>query len=113
LSSADTITRVLPPSTSVATVNFPVSPVGRIDQRTIWLKNRSYSSQPVHCEAHRWPASVVNATVLPRPYVQVANIVEFSGSVGKGERRTTSTSEFSFTVVNTNPLTGGKACPKP
>src|SRR2546423_15003936 len=98
------ITRVLFPSTSVATVNLPVSPVGLIDQRTIWLKNRSYCSQPVHGTVQRWPASVVNATALPSPYVHDARIAEFSGSVGTGEERITSTSEFSLTVVSTKPL---------
>ena len=78
-------------------MNLPVSPVGRIDQRTIWLKNWSYSSQPVHVVVQRWPASVVKATALPRPYVHVARIVAFCVRVGSGDVRTTSTSEFSFT----------------
>ena len=67
LSSAVTITLIFPSCTSVATVNLPLSPTGRIDQRTIWLKSLSKPSQPVHCVAQRLPPSLVKATVLPRP----------------------------------------------
>src|SRR5262245_25511051 len=103
------MTRVFVPCTSVATVNLPVSPVGRIVHRTIWLKNRSYSLQLVQSVVHRCPASVVNTTALPNPYVHAARIVEFCASVGRGDRRITSTSEFSLTLVSTKPLTGGNA----
>jgi hypothetical protein len=111
--SADTTTCVLLPRTSVATANLPVSPVGRIDQRTIWLKNWSYRSQPVHAVAHCLPVSVVNATVLPSPYVHAARIVAFCCSVGTGEVRITSTSEFSLTVVSMKPEIGGNASSSP
>ena len=37
LSRALIVTRTWPSWTAVATVNFPWSPEGRIDQRTIWL----------------------------------------------------------------------------
>ena len=56
---------------------------------------------------------MVNATALPRPYVHAARIVEFCDSVGSGDARITSTSEFSFTLVSTKPLIGGNVSSEP
>ncbi len=67
LSSALTTTWTCPSATSVATVNLPEPPAGRIDQRTIWPKSLSYIGLAVQSVVQRAPASLVKATALPSP----------------------------------------------
>src|SRR5262245_11956504 len=107
------MTRVLFPCTSVATANLPVSPLGRIDKRTISLKNRSYWCELVEGAVQRCRASVVDATALRNPYVHAARIVGLAASERSGDCKITSTSEFSLTLVSTKPLTGGNVSFKP
>ena len=51
----------------MATVNLPVSPVGRIDQRIDLAEELVVAVPAGPVVAQRSPASVVNATALPAP----------------------------------------------
>ena len=81
-----TTTRTWPSSTSVATVNLPVV-AGRPHRPADHLAEELVVARPSRSSrvVQRAPASVVKATVLPSPYVQLARIVLLRSSAGSGE----------------------------